>query len=176
MWLATQDGLASTASGLATTFPWRSRSSAERVLTKFDTGYLMFARIGKRYEQALDEAAQSLCVRYAMNLRPATERYGAIGRPQDVAANFRAFYDAGVRHISLDLVGPYETARRTARAFRRRGAAPVEGHREMSKNERSTLDVRSLRAQALARWFWCPRGEVRRHARGTLLVTNSTIP
>ena len=51
---------------------------------------------------------ESLSVRYAMNMRPATERYGAIGAPQDVAARLRAFYDAGVRHLSLDLVGPYE--------------------------------------------------------------------
>ena len=82
---------------------------AGRKLDRFGTAHLMFTRIGDSYEQALDEAAHSLSVRYAMNMRPATERYGAIGTPQDVAAKIRAFYDSGVRHLSLDLVGPYES-------------------------------------------------------------------
>ena len=79
-----------------------------RSIDRFGTAHLMFTRIGDSYETALDEAAQSLSIRYAMNMRPATERYGAVGRPQDVAAKIRAFYDAGVRHLSLDIVGPYE--------------------------------------------------------------------
>ena len=81
---------------------------AGRKLERFGTAHLIFTRIGDSYEKALDEAAQSLSVRYAMNMRPAAERYGAIGAPQDVAAKIRAFYDAGVRHLSLDIVGPYE--------------------------------------------------------------------
>jgi alkanesulfonate monooxygenase SsuD/methylene tetrahydromethanopterin reductase-like flavin-dependent oxidoreductase (luciferase family) len=81
---------------------------AGRKLDHFGTAHLMFTRIGESYEKALDEAAHSLSVRYAMNMRPAAERYGAIGAPQDVAAKIRAFYDAGVRHLSLDIVGPYE--------------------------------------------------------------------
>ena len=32
----------------------------------------------------------------------------ALGRPEQVAARIRAFYEAGVRHLVLDLVGPYE--------------------------------------------------------------------
>jgi len=43
-----------------------------------------------------------------MNMRPATQRYGAIGTPTQVAEKIREFYAAGVRHLSLDLVGPYE--------------------------------------------------------------------
>ena len=66
------------------------------------------ARSSDQKLPALDEAAESLSVRYAMNMRPAVERYGAVGRPEDVAAKVRAFYDAGVRHLSLDIVGPYE--------------------------------------------------------------------
>jgi probable F420-dependent oxidoreductase len=81
---------------------------AERKIERFGTAHLMFTRIDDSYERALDAAAESLSVRYAMNMRPATERYGAIGTPQDVAEKVRAFFDAGVRHLSLDLVGPYE--------------------------------------------------------------------
>ena len=79
-----------------------------RKLDRFGTAHLMFTRIGDSYERALDEAAESLSVRYAMNMRPATERYGAIGTPAQVADKIRAFHSAGVRHLSLDLVGPYE--------------------------------------------------------------------
>ena len=61
-----------------------SRASARR--------HLMFTRIGDSYERALDEAAGSLSVRYAMNMRPATERYGAIGTPAQVADKIRAFH------------------------------------------------------------------------------------
>jgi probable F420-dependent oxidoreductase len=81
---------------------------ANRTFDRFGTAHLMFTRIGDSYEKALDEAAESLSIRYAMNMRPAAERYGAIGTAQDVAAKVRAFYDVGVRHIALDLVGPYE--------------------------------------------------------------------
>ena len=52
-----------------------------RKLDRFGTAHLMFTRIDDSYERALDEAAQSLSVRYARNMRPATERYGAIGTP-----------------------------------------------------------------------------------------------
>ena len=62
----------------------------------------------RSYERALDAASESLSVRYAMNMRPATERYAAIGTPNQVAEKIRAFHAAGVRHLSLDLVGPYE--------------------------------------------------------------------
>lgn len=81
---------------------------AGRKLDRFATAHLLFARIGDSYERALDEAAASLSVRYAMNMRPATERYGAIGTPAQVAEKIREFHAAGVRHLSLDLVGPYE--------------------------------------------------------------------
>ena len=57
--------------------PRRPAASSRR----FGTAHLMFTRIDDSYERALDEAAGSLSVRYAMNMRPATERYGAIGTP-----------------------------------------------------------------------------------------------
>jgi alkanesulfonate monooxygenase SsuD/methylene tetrahydromethanopterin reductase-like flavin-dependent oxidoreductase (luciferase family) len=43
-----------------------------------------------------------------MDFRRAAERYAALGRPEQVAAKIRAFHHAGVRHLVLDLVGPYE--------------------------------------------------------------------
>jgi alkanesulfonate monooxygenase SsuD/methylene tetrahydromethanopterin reductase-like flavin-dependent oxidoreductase (luciferase family) len=60
------------------------------------------------YDVALDAAAKSLSQRYAMDFRRAAERYAALGTAEQVAARIRDFWDAGVRHIVIDLVGPYE--------------------------------------------------------------------
>jgi alkanesulfonate monooxygenase SsuD/methylene tetrahydromethanopterin reductase-like flavin-dependent oxidoreductase (luciferase family) len=81
---------------------------AHRSLARFGTGHLLFTRIDDSYEQALEAATATLSVRYAMDFRRAAERYCALGRPEQVAERIRAFYDAGVRHIILDLLGPYE--------------------------------------------------------------------
>jgi len=43
-----------------------------------------------------------------MDFRRAAERYAALGSPQDVAEKINEFHAAGVRHIIIDLVGPYE--------------------------------------------------------------------
>ena len=43
-----------------------------------------------------------------MDFRQAAERYAALGNPEDVAANILEFHEVGVRHIIIDLVGPYE--------------------------------------------------------------------
>jgi probable F420-dependent oxidoreductase len=85
-----------------------SAVEAGRTFTEFGTGHLLFARVGDDYEQAFAEANRSLSVRYAMDFTKATQRYAAIGRPQQVAKRIRDFFDAGARHIVLDLVGPYE--------------------------------------------------------------------
>jgi probable F420-dependent oxidoreductase len=82
--------------------------SAGRDIDTFGTAHLLFARIADNYETALDEASEHLSIRYGMDMRPATERYGALGSAGDVAARIRDYYDAGVRHISLDFAGPYE--------------------------------------------------------------------
>ena len=79
-----------------------------RSFSPFGTGHLLFARVSDDYESALDEAADHLSTRYNMNMRPAAKRYGAIGTPQDVAEAIRNFYEAGVRHITLDVAGVYE--------------------------------------------------------------------
>lgn len=44
-----------------------------------------------------------------MDFRAAARRYAALGRATDIAARIRAFHAAGVRHLSIDLLGPYET-------------------------------------------------------------------
>ena len=74
----------------------------------FGTGHLLFARLDRTYEAALDRATETLSVRYAMDFRKAAERYCALGTPQMVAERIRAFHAAGVRHVVLDLLGPYQ--------------------------------------------------------------------
>ncbi|MCA8926979.1 MAG: LLM class flavin-dependent oxidoreductase [Alphaproteobacteria bacterium] len=81
---------------------------AGRTVAKFGTGHLLFARVDDSYEQALDVATDSLSKRYAMDFRKAAARYAGLGNPQQVAEAILKFHAAGVRHISVDLVGPYE--------------------------------------------------------------------
>jgi probable F420-dependent oxidoreductase len=81
---------------------------AGRTLTQFGTGHLLFARIDDTYEQALDAATGTLSVRYAMDFRRPAQRYCALGPPQQIAEKIREFHAAGLRHVILDLLGPYE--------------------------------------------------------------------
>ncbi len=81
---------------------------AGRSSASFGTGHLLFARLDRTYEAALNRATETLSVRYAMDFRKAAERYCALGTPQMVAERIRAFHAAGVRHVVLDLLGPYE--------------------------------------------------------------------
>jgi probable F420-dependent oxidoreductase len=83
-------------------------ASAGRSVESFGTGHLLFTRLDRTYEQALEAATVSLSQRYAMDFRRAAERYAALGPPQQVAQRIRAFHAAGVRHLLLDIVGPYE--------------------------------------------------------------------
>jgi alkanesulfonate monooxygenase SsuD/methylene tetrahydromethanopterin reductase-like flavin-dependent oxidoreductase (luciferase family) len=85
-----------------------SAKLAGRAGLKFGSGHLLFTRLDDTYEQALDAATVALSHRYAMDFRKAAERYAALGSPQQIADRMRAFHAAGVRHITLDLVGPYE--------------------------------------------------------------------
>ena len=93
--------------------------AAGRKLDRFGTGHLLFARLDTTYEAALDAAAKSLSQRYAMDFRRATERYAALGNPEQVAARIRDFHAAGARHLVIDLVGPYEERPRQIEAFAR---------------------------------------------------------
>src|SRR5581483_6256189 len=81
---------------------------AGRGQTAFGTGHLLFARLDDSYAKALDAATVTLSQRYAMDFRRAAERYAALGSARQIADRIRAFHAAGVRHIALDLVGPYE--------------------------------------------------------------------
>ena len=86
----------------------RSANEYGRKIKNFGTGHLIFTRVDDNYEIALEEATTSLSKRYAMDFRRAAERYAALGSPTDVAEKIKDFYDVGVRHIIIDLVGPYE--------------------------------------------------------------------
>ena len=81
---------------------------AGRSMTRFGTAHLLFTRIDDSYDKALDAATETLSVRYAMDFRRAAQRYCALGRPEQVAERIREFHAAGVRHVALDLLGPYE--------------------------------------------------------------------
>ena len=84
-------------------------SEANRTFDRgFGTAHLLFARIDDTYEKALDAATVSLSQRYAMDFRKAAQRYCALGPPQDVVETIFKFQQAGVRHVILDFVGPYE--------------------------------------------------------------------
>jgi probable F420-dependent oxidoreductase len=92
---------------------------AGRGQAKFGTGHLLFTRLDATYEKALDAATVTLSQRYAMDFRRAAERYAALGSAQQVADRIRAFHAAGVRHVALDLVGPYEQRNRQIEAIAR---------------------------------------------------------
>ena len=84
-------------------------SEAARTFDRgFGTAHLLFTRIDDTYEKALDAATASLSQRYAMDFRKAAQRYAALGTPQDVVETIFKFQQAGVRHLILDFVGPYE--------------------------------------------------------------------
>lgn len=79
-----------------------------RKLNRFGTAHLLFARMGKTREEALDHAAKHLSIRYAMDFRKAADRYCALGQPADVAETLHKFHAAGARTIVLDMIGEPE--------------------------------------------------------------------
>jgi alkanesulfonate monooxygenase SsuD/methylene tetrahydromethanopterin reductase-like flavin-dependent oxidoreductase (luciferase family) len=86
----------------------QAAEQAGRETVAFGTGHLLFTRLDHTYEEALDRATETLSVRYAMDFRKAAQRYCALGTPEMVADRIRAFHAAGVRHVVLDMLGPYE--------------------------------------------------------------------
>jgi probable F420-dependent oxidoreductase len=80
-------------------------AAARRRPTRFGTAHLLFVRLGKTREEALEHAARHLSIRYAMDFRKAAARYCALGPPAEVAEAVRAFHAAGVRHFLLDMIG-----------------------------------------------------------------------
>lgn len=99
-------------------------SEANRNPESFGTGHLLFTRLDNTYETALDRATETLSVRYAMDFRKAAARYCALGTPEQVASRIREFHAAGVRHVVLDLLGPYEERHRQIEWFAT-GALPL---------------------------------------------------
>ena len=104
--------------------PREDRAGRERGRTRSTAAsapaHLLFTRLDDTYEKALDAATASLSQRYAMDFRKAAERYCALGPPQRAwqTASVR-FHAAGVRHVILDLVGPYEERDRQIERFAR---------------------------------------------------------
>ena len=82
----------------------RAGAEAERDLSTFGTGHLLFIRLAKNYESALDYAAKMLSARYAMDFRKPAKRYCALGTAEQVASTIREFYQAGVRHLVVDFI------------------------------------------------------------------------
>ena len=82
----------------------RPGAEAERDLSTFGTGHLLFIRLAKNYESALDYAAKMLSARYAMDFRKPAKRYCALGTAEQVASTIREFYQAGVRHLVVDFI------------------------------------------------------------------------
>jgi probable F420-dependent oxidoreductase len=82
--------------------------SAGRSLSSFGSGHLLFLRLDRDHDAALDVATEHLSRRYAMDFREPARRYAALGRPDQVAERVRSFQQAGVRHVILDLVGPFQ--------------------------------------------------------------------
>jgi alkanesulfonate monooxygenase SsuD/methylene tetrahydromethanopterin reductase-like flavin-dependent oxidoreductase (luciferase family) len=91
--------------------------AAGRKVARFGTGHLLFTRLDDTYDTALEKAVKSLSYRYNMDFRRAAERYAALGPPEQVAQRVRDFWDAGVRHVVIDLVGPYEDRPRQIEEF-----------------------------------------------------------
>ena len=79
--------------------------AAKRPLDRFGTAHVLFVRMGKNREEALEHATRHLSIRYAMDFRKAADRYCALGRPADVAETLRQFHAAGVRTIVIDMIG-----------------------------------------------------------------------
>ena len=92
---------------------------AGRTIGRFDSAHLLFTRIDDRRDRALDDAAKLLSRRYAMDFRPAAERYCALGHPEEITASIDKFLCAGVRHIILDTLGTAQESRAQLERFSR---------------------------------------------------------
>jgi probable F420-dependent oxidoreductase len=95
----------------------QAADAAGRGVPRFGTGHLLFTRVDDTYEKALDAATETLSVRYAMDFRKAAQRYCALGRPEQIVETIRQFHAAGLRHVILDLLGPYEERNRQIERF-----------------------------------------------------------
>jgi len=108
------------ASGLAK-IEAAASEAGRRFAHGFGTAHLLFARLDDTYEKALEAATISLSQRYAMDFRKAAQRYCALGPPAEIVESIRRFHAAGVRHVILDLVGPYSERDRQIERFAAEG-------------------------------------------------------
>ena len=83
----------------------------------FGTGHLLFIRIDDDYDTSFKTANEHLSKRYAMDFSKATKKYCALGKPEHVAEVLSGYYEAGVRHFVLDLVGPVSDREEQLRRF-----------------------------------------------------------
>jgi probable F420-dependent oxidoreductase len=95
----------------------QAADAANRNVQHFGTAHLLFTRVDDTYEKALDAATETLSVRYAMDFRKAAQRYCALGRPEQIVETIRQFHAVGLRHVILDLLGPYEDRHRQIEWF-----------------------------------------------------------
>jgi alkanesulfonate monooxygenase SsuD/methylene tetrahydromethanopterin reductase-like flavin-dependent oxidoreductase (luciferase family) len=85
-------------------FIGREAERAGRRLTAFGSCIQIFCTLGESVDAAHEIAAKFLSKRYAVDMREAARRYGALGRPADVAAKVSEYIRAGARDIGIDVV------------------------------------------------------------------------
>jgi probable F420-dependent oxidoreductase len=85
-------------------FIGKEAERAGRKLASFGTCIQMFCTLGESVEAAHKVAAKFLSKRYATDMTEAARRYGALGRPADVAAKINEYIRAGARDIGIDAV------------------------------------------------------------------------
>ena len=79
-------------------------AQAGRKLTTFGTCIQIFCTLGESVEAAQAVAGKFLSKRYATDMSDAAKRYGALGRPADVAAKVSEYIRAGARDIGIDAI------------------------------------------------------------------------
>src|SRR5580692_6947638 len=85
-------------------FIGKEAERAGRTITQFGTCIQIFCRLGDSVEAAHAVAGKFLSKRYATDMNDAAKRYGALGRPADVAAKVSEYIKAGARDIGIDAV------------------------------------------------------------------------
>lgn len=85
-------------------FIGKEAERAGRKLESFGTCIQIFCTLADSVEGAHKVAAKFLSKRYATDMTEAARRYGALGRPADVAAKISEYIGAGARDIGIDAV------------------------------------------------------------------------
>jgi alkanesulfonate monooxygenase SsuD/methylene tetrahydromethanopterin reductase-like flavin-dependent oxidoreductase (luciferase family) len=85
-------------------FIGKEAERASRKIMEFGTCIQIFCRLDESVEAAHAVAAKFLSKRYATDMTDAAKRYGALGRPADVAAKISEYIKAGARDIGIDAI------------------------------------------------------------------------